>query len=153
MSEHQPPPPPAQKPAIGKYLLISRQAALDCQEAARTLGAMLYFSGSDSRPVFANIPKIALLAGVSLSTAKRHLETLVTANYLAPPVHDIAKNGKLRKAATYNLAKPRDEILKEHFRLPLWATAVLKEWSHALVYSLLCWRANSQEFGTLADPE
>jgi|GEM_PF-2658771 len=128
-----------------KYIPIVKAVARDCGEAARTFGAILYL-WIDGKPFYFSYSKIAETAGLSIATVKRHLQTLEENRWIVS-----AGRKRGRRTNTLELTYPRESILKQGFyRFPL-AVNSITGWSKCAVLSIICWRCDSRETGTLHD--
>jgi len=130
-----------------QYIPIVKAVARDCGEAARTYGAILYL-WIDGKPFYFSNNKIASTAGLSIPTVKRHLQVLEENRWIV-----IAGRKRGRRTNTLELPYPRDSILKQGFyRFPLVVNSITG-WSKCAVLSILCWRCDSRDTGTLYDDE
>lgn len=125
-------------------LLLPHQAMQEVGHATQTLAAFLRFTSDGARETFVNVPRIARVACLPVSTVRKHIIKLGDAELLDDYGRQQLNGdrGRKRRTVTYgiNPDKFTDEYKEPFAILPRWAAASSSCWSVAAVFALLCSR-------------
>ncbi len=123
--------PAESQPSLGILPLVD---AKQLGPASRTLAAFYDIADQDRQTTFKSLPRIAHVAGLSVSTVQRHIRRLIQTGHIEALGRQKSPGRRMaRRTQTYRLTRP----LSETTYLPLPKSHIHLPWSQAVVLAYL----------------